>query len=130
MPFMFIRRDIVEQVPLQGDTPYDPSRKHIEPKSFDAAFCWDCNQRNIPIHVDTRVRLLHLRGMQHDTAIGSQVNNMRTRKSTPKAYYQVGDEIQDFTNYYLAYIYKLNPYDSAVYLKRFVSSAMIAGIKL
>ena len=130
MPFMFIRRDIVEAVPLRGDTLYDVNRQHQEPKSFDAAFCWECHQRNIPIHVDTRIKMLHLRGMKYDTATGSQVNNMRTKKDTPKAYFQVNDEIQDFTNHYLAYIYRLNPYDSAVYLKRFVSSAMLASIKL
>jgi hypothetical protein len=120
MPFTFMRRDVVEKVPLLGDTPYDPLRKGIEPTSFDSAFCWHCSQMGIPIHVDTRVKLLHLRGMHDNSPIGSQVSHTYVRKKRPQAYYQVDDKIQDFTDQYMKYIYELNPYGSNVYLKRFM----------
>ena len=122
MPFLFMRRDIVEQIPLQGDTPYDPHRKHIEPMSFDAAFCWECHQRDIPIHVDTRVKMLHLRNMELGTITGKQVDDIRVRKDKPRVYYQVNDQIEDFTEFYLNFIYKLNPYNSNIYIKRYIKS--------
>lgn len=123
MPFLFIRRDIVERIPLQGDTPYDPSRKNIEPKSFDAAFCYHCNELDIPIYVDTRVRMLHLRGMELGNITGRQADNLKVRKLRPRVYYQVNDEVEELTEHYLDFIYKLNPYNLNVYLQRYIKSS-------
>jgi hypothetical protein len=57
-PFMFIRRDVVEQIPFRGMQNVDGFRY-----SFDLAFAFDC-YNHIPryrIYVDTRVKLLHLK---------------------------------------------------------------------
>lgn len=109
MPFMFIRRDILQQIPILGDTRFDIITKHKEPKSFDCPFCWECNKKEIPIHVDTRIKLLHLRGEEAKNYVD---------KYPPKVYFQVNDEIEDLTNYYYDYVYELNQYSSRLFLSR------------
>ena len=108
MPFLFMRRDIVEQVPLEGDTKYDPTRQHIEPKSFDLAFAYECNQRNIPIFVDLGVKMLHLNGS------GEYVLKVNTE--VPKVYFNG----EDLTNTYVKYIKEINPYNARDRLNQIV----------
>jgi hypothetical protein len=112
MPFLFMRRDIVEQVPLRGDTVHDPTRKHIEPKSFDLGFCYECERRNIPVRVDLGVRMLHLAGCCED---------IKVNKEKPGVYYEDGEgNTIDLTNEYLSYIYEINPYNARERLKKIV----------
>lgn len=59
--FTVIRRDIVEQYEFMGDhvslkVPYE------EGKSLDVMFCAWCHVTGIPIFVDKRAKLVHLRG--------------------------------------------------------------------
>lgn len=119
-PFMFIHRSVVERIPLTGDSPHDVNRRGIEPTSFDTAFCWECDQKGIPIYVDTRVNMLHLRYAKHDTVTGSQVDNIRVYKSAPHVFYNKEDGIiDDWTDHYMNYIWEKNPYNCRVYLQRF-----------
>jgi hypothetical protein len=63
-PFMFIRKDIVEQIDITGDLPYNldlPPHSHGS-TSMDLQFCWDCDKKGIDIYCDTRVRMVHLSG--------------------------------------------------------------------
>jgi hypothetical protein len=63
-PFIFIRKDIVEQIDFTGDLPYN---QDIPPHStgstaMDTQFCWECDKKGIDIYCDTRVRMVHLAG--------------------------------------------------------------------
>lgn len=119
MPFMFIRRDIVEQIPLAGDTPYDPNplvRASI-PHSFDNAFCWECRARKIPIRVDARVRMVHLNSIGLNDPIGWQVHQHYVGKREPMVWFQAGDRIQDLTKKYRQLIWDQNEYTSRTFLK-------------
>ena len=63
--FQFIRRDIVEKIGLLGDKKYNPDHMIQEDYSFDTVFSYMCNHHEpepIPIYVNPKVRLLHLRG--------------------------------------------------------------------
>ncbi len=57
-PCMFIRRDIVEQITFQG---IDCGSRQF--RALDLKFAHNCNDENIPIHVDTEVLMLHLKGV-------------------------------------------------------------------
>jgi hypothetical protein len=49
---------------MTGDLPYNldtPSHSNGS-TSMDTQFCWECDKKGIPIHVDTRVRMVHLAG--------------------------------------------------------------------
>jgi hypothetical protein len=46
-----IRRDIVEKIPF----------RHDGICCIDTFFCWDCKQANIPIFVDPKINMLHLK---------------------------------------------------------------------
>lgn len=122
MPFLFIRRDIVEQIPLKGDTPYDPNPlvRATMPHAFDCAFCWECRARKIPIHVDTRVRMLHLNGTGLRDQIGHEVNNHYVYRRAPMVYFQQGDKVKDLTKKYLKLIWEQNEYTTRDNLRRFM----------
>lgn len=111
MPFLFIRRDIVEKICFTGDTVYDETRKHIEPKSFDLAFSYECEKHKIPIHVDLGVKMLHLNG------VSDYVNKVNQEK--PRVYYREDPyPIKDMTKDYTNFIKELDIYDSRERLKR------------
>lgn len=62
-PFMFIRRDVVEQIPFEGDIQWNfELLPGTQSQSFDLAFCYLCEQAGIPVLVDTRVLSLHMKG--------------------------------------------------------------------
>ena len=63
-PFMFIRKDIIEQIEIKGDLDYnlDLPKHSTGSTSMDTQFCWECDKKGIPIHVDTRVKMVHLAG--------------------------------------------------------------------
>jgi hypothetical protein len=52
--FIFIRRDIVEAMEFRGAMDSGNA-------AFDLGFAFDCKERNIPIHVDLRVNMDHLK---------------------------------------------------------------------
>lgn len=121
MPFLFIRRDIVEQIPLTGDTPYDPNpleRAKI-PRSFDCAFCWNCREKGIPIRVDCRVKMVHLNGAGLQDNTGWEVHHPLVGKEPPFVYFQQGDEKKTLTKKYAKLIYDQNEYNSRTFLKQF-----------
>jgi len=79
-PLMAIRRDIVEKVPFDADRVFQglpPDRG----ASLDFVFCWYCVMKDIPIMVDKRIDMLHLR-----TKGGLMLNNKHKKVKT----YQVG----------------------------------------
>lgn len=59
-PLMAIRRDIVEQFEFRGDRVWQ-GLSSDRGASYDLVFCWDCKDSNIPIFVDKRIDMLHLR---------------------------------------------------------------------
>lgn len=61
-PCMFIRKDILEEIPLNGDIEWNVERlPSTDSQSFDLAFCHECKERGIPIMVDTRVLFIHMK---------------------------------------------------------------------
>jgi len=79
-PLMAIRRDIVEKVPFDADKVFEglpPNRG----ASLDFVFCWYCQDKNVPIMVDKRIDLLHLR-----TKGGLMLNNKHKHVKV----YQIG----------------------------------------
>lgn len=67
-PLMAIRRDVVEKLSFDADKVFQGLPPH-RGASLDFVFCWYCSERNIPIMVDKRIDLLHLR-----TSGGLEVN--------------------------------------------------------
>jgi hypothetical protein len=65
-PFMFIRKDIVEQIDFTGDLPYNldqpPHQTNAGIINMDLPFCYECDKKGIEIYCDTRVKLVHLAG--------------------------------------------------------------------
>jgi len=59
-PLMSIRRDIVEKVPFDADKVFE-GKPPTNGASLDFVFCWYCQEKDIPIMVDKRIDLLHLR---------------------------------------------------------------------
>lgn len=59
-PLMFIRRDIIEQVPFRDDREENGTKTGY---AMDVTFCYDCSKLNIPILAHTGVRIKHLKGM-------------------------------------------------------------------
>jgi hypothetical protein len=105
-PLMFIKREIVDKIGFQGDLE-DAGlvlRKHRIPSSFDTVFCWRCHEQNIPIHVDTSVRLLHLKGADSSYACHTQVEDRLTGKEPPLSYAVTGTKSEDYTDYYRRWI--------------------------
>jgi hypothetical protein len=50
-PLMAIDKDVLAELPFRNDGQC----------CIDVMFCWDCAQRNIPIYVDPKINLLHLK---------------------------------------------------------------------
>lgn len=65
IPFMFIRRDILEQVTLESDAKYNNIKEgtpeYDRSGSYDVVFCNKLQALKIPIYVDTTVKMLHLK---------------------------------------------------------------------
>lgn len=59
-PLMAIRRDVVEKVNFDADKVFEGLPPH-RGASLDFVFCWYCQQKDIPILVDKRIDMLHLR---------------------------------------------------------------------
>lgn len=59
-PLMAIRRDVVEKIPFDADKVFEGLPPH-RGASLDFVFCWRCQDMNIPVHVDKRIDMLHLR---------------------------------------------------------------------
>jgi hypothetical protein len=55
-----IRRDIIEQIEFAGDGIFKGKGMEFG-ASLDFVFCWNCHERNIPIFVDKRIDMQHLR---------------------------------------------------------------------
>lgn len=68
-PLMFIRRDIIEQIELEGDLKYNKGSMSTQDYAYDLVFCYNCEKLNIPIYADTTVVLRHLKvtAMSHIT---------------------------------------------------------------
>lgn len=63
-PLMFIRRDVVEMIPFEGDLKYNQGMDFkVLPidYSYDLTFCYHCERLEIPIFADTNVILNHLK---------------------------------------------------------------------
>lgn len=61
-PCMVIRRDVVEKIDFDSEGKIEGN----DPNSvgnLDIIFCHNCNDEKIPIHVDKRARMLHLRNV-------------------------------------------------------------------
>lgn len=67
-PLMAICRDVVKLLSFDADKVFEGLPPH-RGASLDFVFCWYCQERDIPIMVDKRIDLLHLR-----TAGGLEVN--------------------------------------------------------
>ena len=57
---MAIRRDVVEMTPFATDSIFKGNPMHLG-ASLDFVFCWFCHENNIPIFVDKRIDMQHLR---------------------------------------------------------------------
>lgn len=59
-PLMAIKREIVERFEFDADRIFE-GKKSENGASLDLVFCWKCKENNIPIYVDTRIDMKHLR---------------------------------------------------------------------
>lgn len=59
-PLMAIRRDIVEMFPFATDSIFKGKGMQFG-ASLDFVFCWYCHEYGIPIYVDQRIFMKHLR---------------------------------------------------------------------
>jgi len=59
-PLMAICRDVVKSLSFDADKVFEGLPPH-RGASLDFVFCWYCQERDIPIMVDKRIDLLHLR---------------------------------------------------------------------
>jgi len=60
-PLMAIRRDVVESTHFSADGVFKGHAVNMG-ASLDFVFCWFCHENNIPIFVDKRIDMEHLRG--------------------------------------------------------------------
>ena len=92
-PLTLIRRDVFEKVPFRGfktmkdgfcNTP--KTKKLGRPIVFDLAFAVDCAKKKIPIHIDTRVFLMHFgkRGMYQYLRMGKDKKKTKFVKAKRK----------------------------------------------
>lgn len=56
--FTFVRRDVVKDIEFHS--------KEYSSTAFDVAFATECQKYDIPIHVDTRAKMLHLANRKGD----------------------------------------------------------------
>jgi hypothetical protein len=64
-PLFAIRRDIADQIPFRNDGGC----------CIDVMFCWDCAQRDIPVYVDPKIIMLHLKrqdGIYEEYNVGAK----------------------------------------------------------
>lgn len=61
-PLMAIRRDVVKKFVFKADAIFKGMGMEFG-ASLDLVFCWDCFEAGIPIWVDTKIDLHHLRSM-------------------------------------------------------------------
>lgn len=111
-PFMFIRRDIVERVGLDADLSYNPNHRVREGYSIDVVFCHHCLEQNIPIYVNPKVQMLHLRGSNNADYPG--IEPIKVYKEKPKVWLQYEDqhiEQQDISHVFRA---QYNEYNKLV----------------
>lgn len=59
-PLMAIRRDVVSKIMFDADRVFEGKAPH-RGASLDTVFCWYCKERDIPIVVDKRIDMKHLR---------------------------------------------------------------------
>jgi len=59
-PLMAIRRDIVKKLSFDADRVFKGLPPH-RGASLDFVFCWYCQEQEIPVMVDKRIDMLHLR---------------------------------------------------------------------
>ena len=55
-----VRRDIVESIPFAGDGVFKGKGMEFG-ASLDFVFCWTCHENEVPIYVDKRIDMEHLR---------------------------------------------------------------------
>lgn len=58
---MAIKREIIEKYVFACDGVFKPDGKTESGASVDLVFCWYCHENNIPIFVDKRIDMKHLR---------------------------------------------------------------------
>ena len=58
---MSIRRDIIERYEFKADTVLRGGTDPAFGGSYDLVFCWWCKENGIPIYVDKRIDMVHLR---------------------------------------------------------------------
>lgn len=59
-PLMAIRRDIIEMFPFATDIIFKGKGMQFG-ASLDFVFCWNCHEYGIPVYVDQRIMMHHLR---------------------------------------------------------------------
>lgn len=60
-PCMFIRRNIVERFEFNLDGIAEHDSNGFVGCCTDTVFCWNCYTNNIPIYIDPKVRMFHLK---------------------------------------------------------------------
>lgn len=60
-PLIIIRRDIVEKFDFDSQSKLEGNDPNMT-GNLDIVFCWNCQDHKIPIFVDKRAKMLHLRG--------------------------------------------------------------------
>lgn len=55
-----IRRDVIEKIEFAGDGVFKGKGMEFG-ASLDFVFCWNCHENNIPVYVDKRIDMKHLR---------------------------------------------------------------------
>ena len=78
----FIRRDFVEQYGLHGDLEFNQFDRVDQDVSFDTILCWICHEKNIPVYVNPKVWMHHLKGAHPDKVQG--IEPLQVGKLTPK----------------------------------------------
>ena len=87
-PLMVVRRDIIEKYEFAGDAIFKGKGMEFG-ASLDFVFCWFCHENNIPIFVDKRISMQHLRNH----------GKMRIGESSPKLWFwPQGKEIERIPN--------------------------------
>lgn len=58
---MAIKRDVIERYEFACDGVFKPDGKTKSGASVDFVFCWYCHEHQIPIFIDKRIDMMHLR---------------------------------------------------------------------
>lgn len=89
-PLMIIRRDIVEKFDFDSESKLDGFDPDMV-GNLDIHFCHRCNENNIPIWVDRRARMIHLRNLT-DLKVGRD-------GFPPQIWFKSGDMLQLLQRY-------------------------------